>query len=228
MFELKLLNDPVIGHNLLIKERDQGYYFSPACREHDANPADIHTFIPSSQPKLFRKLVDYVDSLTDDHRLIENYRMDMTQFEAVSLWILDDKIIGFASAWNRKFYGNDTVRILNRFYQDQNEGRINFTRTVVRPSTLHCILHQMKIAQMLGYEWAFISREMRTANFFRNFMARLTTVGKVHNVSWQYERGPFRVAPGFDESCMQSVGVVNLLKNPTAPFFDRWEKELPE
>src|SRR6056300_1009250 len=101
-----------------IKEIEDNLLYSPA-HEIDSRPADIYTFIPSQQPKLTQELNNFSKGLyyKDNHRLLKNYTfLDFNEFKVVSVWKRDGRIVGFATAYARDFYPNNTVRILNRFY----------------------------------------------------------------------------------------------------------------
>jgi len=205
-----------------IVEIDHNLYFSPMAKSNDTRPADIYTFIPDEHPRLANELNEYSKNLKyrDDHRLLENYiDIDFTEFPIVSVWKRGEKIVGFSTGYTRDFYPNNSIRLLNRFYHDKDNSRVQFTREVLRPSTFHCIQQQILLAQKLNFDHAFISSEPRTNKFFKQFINSLSNKG-TH--SWSFKEGPFLVTPSYDNpKAWQSIAATQL-KNTEQKFWQHW------
>lgn len=203
---------------LNVTELEPDYFFSPAFPDQDSRPADVHTFLPHKKPDLLEILSQYIESLreNDDHRLIKNYvGLKIQDHFAVSLWMYNGHPVGFATVWNRPFYGTQTVRLLNRIYHDKSRSRVGFTREVGRPSTVHCLVHQLNLASRYGFKYGFISREPRSLRFFRMFIGRLN---EVTGYRWEFDAGPYRVAPGNGLGCWQAIGYTNLQGDSPSSF----------
>ena len=208
---------------LTIKEINKNLLFSPASDEGDTRPADIFSFYPKDYPELTQELNEFSKELyyKDDHRLVKNYTfLDFDDFDVVSVWKRNNKIVGFATAYNRDFYPTNSIRILNRFYHDKSYSRIKFTRELLRPSTFHCVQQQLLLVAKLGYSEAFISREMRAVKFFSKFIEALND-RSTHK--WEYNQGPFLVSPNAsDEKSWQSIGLVKFNNNYNN-FWEHWK-----
>lgn len=208
-----------------ISEIERDVLFSPAATEGDTRPAEITSFITERRPDLVEELDQYVSEVDDQHRLSKNYSgrllSTFADFQIVSLWRRDGKITGFATAWDRPdFYPFDTIRLLNRTYHDPEISRVSFTREVLRPATFHCVQQQVILAERMGYQTGFISREMRAVGFFQRFISALNDRSTHH---WEYRKGPFLVAPDPNsDSCWQSIGAVELSSSNT-DFWSHWQ-----
>jgi len=196
---------------------------TPISESDDTRPAELTTFIPAEQPNLVQELNEYSKTILDDHRLTDNYtNIDFANFQIVSVWKRNNIITGFASGWDRKgFYPPNTIRILNRFYHDKENSRVKFTREVLRPSTFACVLQQLLLAQRLGYDCAFISREIRSSRFFRLFV---NAISDKTDYKFNIFEGPVLVAPDrYNPSCWQSLAYTLLTDNITRlQFINHW------
>jgi hypothetical protein len=208
--------------NHKIIEIDKNLLYSPIPTDYDSRPAEVYSFIPQEHKQLTEELNEYSSELyyKDTHRLLDNYKfINFYDFAFVSVFKLDKKIIGFATGYKRDFYPKNSVRILNRYYQDKTSLRTSFTREVLRPTTFNCILQQLELVKRLNFDYAFISREIRAVKFFETFINKLD---KESGYSWEYKKGPFLLSPNQqDDKSWQSIGVVNLCN--TTDFWSHWK-----
>jgi len=206
-----------------IEEIDKDLFYSPSYEDDDSRPAEIYTFSPKSYPNLTQELNQFSNELyyRDNHRLIKNYTfLDFNNFEIASMWKRNNRIIAFATGYVRDCYPKNSIRILNRFYHDKSYSRVNFTRELLRPSTFHCVQQQILLAYRLGYDNAFISRELRAIKFFERF---ITALNQRSTHKWEYRKGPFLVSPDeTDIKSWQSIGLTNLKYNDV-DFWSYWK-----
>jgi hypothetical protein len=87
---------------------------------------------------------------------------------------------------------------------------------------MNCVLQQYALVSDLGFDVAFISRELRSKQFFRKFIEKLSLNSPT---PWTYQLGPFQVAPGKDFSCFQSIGASHLKGGELDPFFNDWSRQ---
>lgn len=125
----------------------------------DHKSVDIYTFIPSVDINWKKRIEKYIDTIRNKNdRLIENYTtLDLDDHVAISVMLKNDNIMGFSTVWNRKFYGDNTVRIFNRWWEDP---KLRRTSKIIGDTHLVTTAnHQLQIAKEHGFKWAFISRE---------------------------------------------------------------------
>ena len=84
-------------------------------------------------------------------------RLDFIKQEAVTVFLKENHIVGFCTAWNRENYSPYTARILNRFWFDPKIRRLG-TKVVLRLPVFISIEHQCALLKNKGFKWAFISR----------------------------------------------------------------------
>lgn len=188
----------------------------------DSRPADVTTFITRQYPQLTERLSAYSRKLVDSHRLAGNYLdYDFKESHIATMYTVDDEIVGFSTGWARDFYPPNSIRLLNRFYQDPDRLRLPFAREFLRPTTFAALQQQMFLAARLGFANAFITRELRAKKQFAEF-ARTLDERTTHH--WSFEPGPFLVAPDPDNrACWQSIILTKL--KPGQPFWTYWRKE---
>lgn len=196
--------------------------YTPMPSEFDTRPAEVTTFIPKLYTEITEELNNYSASLrkTDKHRLIENYiDVDFYEFPFVTVLKQDKNIVGFSTGYTRELYPQDCVRILNRYYQDSDNLRINFTREILRPTTFAIVEQQLEMCRRLGYATAIITREPRTNKFFNKFIRELTQQG---SQSWELREGPFLVTPSYDNpKAWQSIAYTKF-KDKQQDFWQYW------
>lgn len=196
------------------------YTSSPT--EFDTRPAEVMTFIPKIYPELTEQLNNYSTSLLskDNHRLLENYiNVDFFQFPFVTALKQENNIVGFSTGYTREFYPKGCIRILNRFYQDRSNLRIQFTREILRPTTFAIVEQQLEMCRRLDYNTAIISREPRTNKFFTKFIDALTKKG---SQIWEFKHGPFLVTPSYDNpKAWQSIAYTKF-KDNQQDFWKHW------
>lgn len=205
-----------------IEEIDKNLLYSPAAHQGDTRPAEIYSFFPYEYPDKTQELNDYVKELNDEHRLVDNYRNEnFFDHEFISVWKRDNKIVGFATGLSKDNYPLNSLRILNRFYHNKQNSRVNFTREVLRPATFHCVQHQLILADRLCYDYAFISREPRTNKFFKMFTKALHE-RSTHK--WEFKEGPFLLVKNGKDNpkAWQSISVAHL-NNDDNNFWENWK-----
>lgn len=141
------------------KKRNFGIVLFDKADINDHKSVDICTFIPSVDVSWKERTEAYINTIRDrKDKLIKNYTtMDLDDHEAITAMLKDNNIIGFSTVWNREFYGNDTVRIFNRWWEDP---KLRRTSKIIGDTHLVTIAkHQLQIAKEHGFKWAFISRE---------------------------------------------------------------------
>ena len=135
---------------------------------------DVHTFDPRQHPSLLERVEGYRHKIIQKggESLLENYspkRLDFSAQEAISLFLKDDIIKGFCTAWNRDFFGADSLRILNRYWRDREMRTSGYPKAPFPPHAFACIQHQCQLAQQRGFEWAFFSREVGAKSYCEKF-----------------------------------------------------------
>lgn len=187
----------------------------------DSRPAEIISFITKDYPDLVAELNEYSKNINDNHRLYKNYKnINFSIFPFVSMWKRKNKIVGFATGWNRDIYPKNSIRIFNRFYHDKSLARVKFSREILRPSTLNCLNHQIELSKNLGYDYIFMSREPRTNKYFKEFVNGLNSKT---DLRWEFKEGPFLVAPNpNDISCWQTIVMAELKKSENN-FWKHWK-----
>jgi len=206
-----------------IKEISHNLLYSPQPQEYDTRPAEVSTFIPDVYPELAIELNEYSKTLKykDNHRLLKNYiDVDFFQFPFVTVLKQNDTIVGFSTGYTRDFYKKNDIRILTRYYQDNENFRIKFTREILRPTTYNVLLQQIEMSQRLKFDNCFISREPRTNQFFIKFV---DAINERTDYNWEFREGPYLVAPDPpNPECWQSIAVTNLNNNSTKDFWEYW------
>ena len=189
----------------------------------DSRPANVLTFCPNEHADLTSQLNEFAATIADadTHRLAKNYyNLQFNNFPIVTMYKRNNKVVGFATCLDRpSFYPSGSIRILNRFYQSSTDCRVNYSRELLRPTTFHCVMQQLILAAKLGYKNGFISRDSRASGFFKNFVNALD---KQSTYSWEYQKGPFLVAPDPSNiECWQSIGLVQFDSNNNN-FWNHW------
>jgi hypothetical protein len=197
--------------------------FTPLPTDYDTRPAEVTTFIPSMCPELSETLNEYCANLQnkDQHRLLENYiNINFFDFPFVTVLKKNNNILGFSTGYTRNFYPSGCIRILNRYYQDNENLRINFTREVLRPTTFAIVEQQLEMCRRLGYESAIMTREPRTNRFFFKFVDTLSQKG---SQKWELKKGPFLVTPSYNNlKAWQSIAYTEF-KNTSNNFWQHWK-----
>lgn len=209
-------------YNPRIVEISNNCLETPSPREFDTRPAEVKTFVPYLYPNLTEELIEYSRSLKDKdtHRLLENYvNVNFFEFPFITMLKQEGIIVGFSTGYTRDFYPDGCIRILNRYYQDNNNLRINFTREILRPTTFAIVEQQLEMCRRLNYNTAIISREPRTNKFFTKFIDALTQRG---SQKWELQTGPFLVTPSYNNSkAWQSIAYTSF-KKTEENFWQHW------
>lgn len=194
-------------------------------KQFDTRPAEVKTFIPSLYPELTEQLNQYSSTLmhNDSHRLLENYiDIDFNSFPFVTMLTQHDTIVGFSTGYTREFYPNGCVRILNRYYQDSETLRVNFTREVLRPTTFAIVEQQLEMSRRLNFETAIITREPRTHKFFTSFIDALSNKG---SQEWELRKGPYLLTPSYNNpKAWQSIAYTKF-NNKVENFWQNWRNK---
>lgn len=208
---------------LTFNEVSDNLFFSPMPAASDPRAASVTTFSTNLYPELVERLNQYSRNLKnkDNHRLIKNYiNLDFNQFPFATMLKKEDNIVGFCAGYTRDFYRKNDIRILTRYYQDKQNLRVKFSREVLRPTTLNVILQQIEMSIRLGFSNCFITREPKTNDYFAKLIIALNNNT---NYKWEFNSGPFLVAPDPKNiECWQSIAVANLNKTNTEHFWKHW------
>ena len=167
-------------------------------------PAKVFTFLPDQRPDLILQLREL--KFDEDDKLSENYKnICWDDFEAISLYLREDQIIGFSSVWHRpEYYESGEVRILNRYWESPNMRRTS--KIIGDTHLIEMITQQLYIAKYLGFNTAFISRE-KTPKYFKRL---ITNIDKETNIKWFLEPKKVCVCVPEAPSCWQYKAWTNL------------------
>jgi hypothetical protein len=191
-------------------------------KEFDTRPAEVTTFIPKLYPELTNDLNKYSSTLKnkDSHRLLENYiDINFNQFPFVTMLKKHGTIVGFSTGYTRDVYPSQCVRILNRYYQDSENLRVNFTREILRPTTFAIVEQQLEMSRRLNYDTAIITREPRTHKFFTSFVNALSSKS---SQKWELRKGPYLLTPSYNNhKAWQSIAYTKF-KDTKEDFWQHW------
>lgn len=191
------------------RKRDFGTMLFDKADINDHKSVDIYTFIPSVDINWKKRIEKYIDTIRNrNDRLIENYTtLDLDDHVAISVMLKNDNIMGFSTVWNRKFYGDNTVRIFNRWWEDP---KLRKTSKIIGDTHLVAVAnHQLQIAKENGYEWVFISRE-KTPNYLKKIVE---TLDKSTEYKWISYPKKIPVCCRTQDVCWQWIGYTNLNHN---------------
>jgi len=160
-------------------------------------PATSVTFLPHERPDVLRKLVKIKFNETD--RLSANYKnLDWLNFEAISVYERNDKIIGFSSITHREqYFEKGEARILNRYYESADMRRTS--KVIGDDHVCDMVKQQIAIATELGFKKVFISR-CRSPRHLKKF---IENVGNKTNTIWHMEDTKIAVCDPALEECWQ-------------------------
>lgn len=120
------------------------------------------------------RIEEFVDSLPDNMKRINNYKHDLNIRDsvAVSIFEQDSNILGFSSILHRKIFGNG-VRIINRLVK-KIDYRFQNNKGIITDETKIMIDQQLEVAKKYHYDYVFISRESNRSvsslkHYFREF-----------------------------------------------------------
>ncbi len=157
---------------------------------------NVITFSPDERTDIIEQLY----KTTYNHK---NYdKLDWFQFDAISVLLNANNIVGFSSIWNRPFYKKDECRILNRYWEDKclrREGR-----ELVRDHIVKMVKDQLTFAKKIGYNSAFISREKNP----RVFTELINKIADKTNTVWNIHNDRVLVCEG--TGCLQYKGYTEL------------------
>lgn len=136
----------------------------------------------------------------------KNYKIEqlhITDSVAVSVYINNDTILGVSNVLHRDIFGNG-CRILNRFYKSSS---YRFTKNDLH-LTKSMIVEQLEICKILGFDYAFMSRESNTgATPFKHYHKKLELT------NWKYPISKYKVCDNNTDNCHQYISWVPLTKN---------------
>ncbi len=158
-------------------------------------PIEVHSFTPGFC-SLQKDLEIYRDEIVQEgnESLIANYKLKRLNFEeqeVISIFLSQGKIIGFCTAWNRDFYPDGTVRVLNRYWQDQTMRKF-YSKACVRTHIQYCVEHQCLLSKRKGFKWAFISKDSKSKRYCERFSKRLN---EHTEQNWFLSNKPVLVTP---------------------------------
>lgn len=97
-----------------------------------------------------------------------NEELNVHEWIALTVYVDDnDNLYGFSSAASREYWPNGS-RILSRFYKDPSYRFENNKRTVSK-ATLQMLKDQLEISKILGYEYAFMSRDNKSIKAWHHY-----------------------------------------------------------
>jgi len=97
-----------------------------------------------------------------------NEELNVDEWIALTVYVDDsDKIYGFSSTAARDYWPKGS-RILSRFYKDPSYRFENNKRALSKP-TLQMLKDQLEISKILGYEYAFMSRDTKTIKAWHHY-----------------------------------------------------------
>lgn len=157
---------------------------------------DVITFLPEDRPDIIKQLGDarYNHNLYDE--------IDWFEYDAVSVLLNQNNIVGFSSIWHRSFYKAGEVRILNRYWEDASLRREG--RELARSHIIQMVLDQLQFAKEAGYDSAFISREKNP----RVFKELINKISNKTNTVWHIHDDRVPVCEG--TGCLQYKGYTKL------------------
>lgn len=160
-------------------------------------PATTYTFIPEDETDILKTLNTI--TFNENDRLISNYKnIDWFSFEAVSIYIRNEKIIGFSTILKRdNYFEKDEVRILNRYYEMPEMRRTS--KIIGDDHVCSMIDQQLKISKKLGFKKAFISRD-KSIRYFKKF---IKNISKKTNTKWNLMNEKVAVCDPKIKECWQ-------------------------
>jgi len=160
---------------------------------------DVLTFEPNDRIDIVKKL----KKINFDNEVLKNnyINIDWNEFDAITVLLKDEVILGFSSIWHRdKYYNKGEVRILNRYWEHPDLRMPG--QEIARPHLISSITHQLKYAKDLGYNKAFISRE-RNYRFMKKLMEEIQTKT---NTVWSLPEQKICVCDTNSPSCWHYKG----------------------
>lgn len=164
----------------------------------------VSTVLTHERPDILRVLKKYKFDSKD--RLNHNYeKIDWFDFEAISLYRRNRKIVGFSTLSHRpEYYADGEVRILNRYYEAKEMRRTS--KVFADDHVCVMVKQQMKMAKTLGYTRAFISRQ-RSPVYFKKF---IRTMAEKTGQDWVIEKDKVTVCDPKDDNCWQWKAWIDL------------------
>lgn len=167
-------------------------------------PVTVSTVMTTDRPDILRVLKNF--EFNESDKLVSNYRnIDWFDFEAVSLYRRNRKIVGFSSMSHRTdHYSRDEIRILNRYYEAPEMRRTS--KVFADDHVCMMVKQQLKMAKKLGYAKAFISRQ-RSPNYFKKFVK---TLSEKTGQQWVIDQDKVPVCDPNIQDCWQYKAWINL------------------
>jgi len=130
----------------------------------------MKTYIKNQEGRLeaLENVYSMTQSIPSNDKLYQNYSQErLNTDEWVALSIFDG---GFSSVAHRSIWNNN-CRILNRFFK-LPAYRFENSKREVSKETIMMIHQQVKVAETLGFDCAFMSRERKTQafNHYKKFL----------------------------------------------------------
>lgn len=157
----------------------------------------VSTMMTHDRPDVLRFLKNYTFDKKD--RLNYNYeRINWFDYEVISLYRRDRKIVGFSTISHRpEYYEPGECRILNRYYEAPEMRRTS--KVFADDHVCLMVKQQMKFARQLGYTKVFISRT-RSPNYFKRF---IKTMAEKNKQKWIMEKNKIAVCDSNIDDCWQ-------------------------
>jgi len=164
----------------------------------------VSTMMTHDRPDVLRFLKNYTFDKKD--RLNYNYeRINWFDYEVISLYRRDRKIVGFSTISHRpEYYEPGECRILNRYYEFPTMRRTS--KVVGGDHVCLMVKQQIKFAKKLGYKKVFMSRTRSPKYMFA--FARMLTEKTEHN--WIIEKEKVPVCDPSIDSCWQWKAWTNI------------------
>ena len=167
-------------------------------------PVTVSTVMTTDRPDILRVLKSYEFDSKD--RLSRNYQsINWFDYEAISLYRRNRKIVGFSTMSHRpEYYADGEIRILNRYYEAQEMRRTS--KVFADDHVCLMVKQQLKLAKKLGYTKAFISRQ-RSPVYFKKF---IRTMAEKTGQDWVIEKDKVAVCNPEVQDCWQYKAWINL------------------
>ena len=181
----------------------------------------IKSFDPKDNLNFVEQLESYRKQITNQPgATIKNYGHDRLNFmeqEVVTVFLKDNEIKGFCTAWHRKDYPSHTVRILNRYWFDYDVRKNYGTKVVLRLPMFLSIEHQCLILKNKGFKWVFISRPYGSEKWCSVASRILNEQSSIRN--WRFSNDLVLVCPQPSQSSCWQFIVFSKLCEEDSEFF---------
>ena len=152
------------------------------------------------------KISDVINSVvskkTDEYW--KNYQnFNIKDNIAITLVLDEDNLVAFSSIVNKKFYGDNVYRILNRWLLNDNYRETGGSKTYFGEHRFFEMIHQQYLyVQQLNPKFVFMSRQRKNTRWMNWYFDKFN---KTYGTDFIVSKNQYRICDGSEYDCCQTL-----------------------